>query len=164
MPGQHIVWNMSKQNPHKQKESVNKIKTKPHILESNEITDRLVNENEIIESSNSSTSSGENIVASVDFDVLTLTKETKQKQTIDFKNEAKTQMERNNNLRITLDKDSGSGTSKRGWLIMILGLALFALGYIFYLSLGVFGLVLFWIFAVGGAIYFIIGLFMVALK
>ncbi len=47
---------------------------------------------------------------------------------------------------------------KTGIFMMLVALALLGLAYVFLLYLGVFGLILFWIFGIGAAVYFIIGL------
>lgn len=52
----------------------------------------------------------------------------------------------------------GSGGFKRGLYMLIMGLLLIGLGYLFYSLLGVFGLILFIIFGIGGGIMVIIGI------
>ncbi len=51
-----------------------------------------------------------------------------------------------------------SGGFKRGLYMLIMGLLLIGLGYLFYSLLGVFGLILFIIFGIGGGIMVIIGI------
>lgn len=61
-------------------------------------------------------------------------------------------------------KRSGPGPIP-GILLMLLGLVLFGLGYIFYTNLGVFiGTFFFLIFGIGGAIFFIIGIVMLFVR
>lgn len=57
-------------------------------------------------------------------------------------------------------QDSDNKRAK-GIYMMLLALAFFALGYLFFTILGVFGLILFWIFGIAAAIYFVIGLIFV---
>lgn len=58
------------------------------------------------------------------------------------------------------ENDSGGGAIS-GLLMIILALALIGLGYLFYISLGIFGMILFIALGVGGAIFLIAGLIII---
>lgn len=72
---------------------------------------------------------------------------------------------KNNTQKPDEDKKKSGPGPIPGILMMLLGLLLFGLGYIFYTNLGVFiGTFFFLIFGIGGAIFFIIGIIMLFVR
>jgi hypothetical protein len=62
------------------------------------------------------------------------------------------------NIESTFQKKDDDTDRGKGIYMMLIALALFGLGYLFYSLLGTIGLVFFWIFGIGAGIFFLLGL------
>jgi len=159
--GYHIEWHKSKNENQKQDESsanlneqVNQkidlvdVKLEIKTIENFEFTTSEKNktsEEKIIETSSNSMNESENILeveSNLDSESI---------PAIETKNKVKAVKSESNNLH-------GFGEGKSGLFLLIIGLLLIGLAWVFYAYLGILGLIFSIIFGIAGVIYFIAGI------
>ncbi len=163
-PGFHIEWNQSKNNRNLPDES---FKETGQVAEQAQNASEISSENKMGSQNNSAhdfknthSNEADKIIesSSSEKNVVVKNEPISNAPAHSFsETDVKLSTQKNNSVKNEFNPTNEFGGGKSGWFMLIMGLILIGIGFLFQSFLGVFGLILFIIFGIGGAIYFIAG-------